>query len=275
MDKGSLKSLMSLGQMRKQDPEPEPDILEADDIQHEAFDKYISAKVCLPRSGNMAIGTVKKRSKDEDGNLVGKSNANPLMDTAVYEVEFADGQTEAYTANIIAEHIYSQVDADGHNYTGLDEILDHRHDDTALFGDDAKYVKGGQRVNKMTTRGWELCVRWKNGETSWVKLKDLKDANPIETAEYAVNNGIDKQPAFVWWVKHTLKPRERLLKAMQKRYFRTTQKYGIELPKTVKRALEIDAETGTTFWRDALAKEMKNVGVAFNILEEGESVPPG
>ena len=89
------------------DPEPEPDILEADDIQHEAFDKYISAKVCLPRSGNMAIGTVKKRSKDGDGNLVGKSNANPLMDTAVYEVEFADGQTEAYTANIIAEHLLS------------------------------------------------------------------------------------------------------------------------------------------------------------------------
>ena len=47
---------------------------------------------------------------------------------------------------------------------------------------------------------------------------------------------------------------------MAKRYFRTHQKYGLELPKTVKRALEIDKETGTTHWRDAIHKEMKGVG---------------
>ena len=74
---------------------------------------------------------------------------------------------------------------------------------------------------------------------------------------------------------HTLKHRDRLLKAMKKRYFRQTQKYGIELPKTVTRALEIDKETGTTHWKDALEKEMKNVGIAFKILDEDESVPVG
>jgi hypothetical protein len=62
---------------------------------------------------------------------------------------------------------------------------------------------------------------------------------------------------------------------MKKRYFRTNQKYGIELPHTVERALEIDKETGTTFWRDALEKEMKAVMVAFKILEEGADRPPG
>ena len=62
---------------------------------------------------------------------------------------------------------------------------------------------------------------------------------------------------------------------MKKRYFRTTQKYGIELPKTVARALEIDKETGTTFWRDALAKEMKTVMVAFEFQPEGSSQPVG
>ena len=51
---------------------------------------------------------------------------------------------------------------------------------------------------------------------------------------------------------------------MKTRYHRTTQKFGIELPKTVKRALEIDEETGTTFWRDALQKEMGTVMKAQN-----------
>ena len=54
---------------------------------------------------------------------------------------------------------------------------------------------------------------------------------------------------------------------------RTNQKFGIELPETVKRALEIDKETGTTFWRDAIQKEMKIVSVALNILDEGEDEP--
>ena len=103
----------------------------------------------------------------------------------------------------------------------------------------------------------------------------MKDSNPIETAEYAVACGIDKQPPFIWWVKHTLKHRDRMLKAMKKQCFRMTQKYDIELPKSVKRALEIDKETGTIFWRDALEKEMKNVGIAFKMLEKDEKVPPG
>jgi hypothetical protein len=41
----------------------------------------------------------------------------------------------------------------------------------------------------------------------------------------------------------------------------------------VERALAIDKETGTTSWADAIAKEMKNVRPAFNILEEGSQAP--
>jgi Reverse transcriptase (RNA-dependent DNA polymerase) len=58
-------------------------------------------------------------------------------------------------------------------------------------------------------------------------------------------------------------------------YFRTNQKYGIELPHSVKRALQIDKETGTTFWQNALQKEMKVVMVAFKILEQGAERPVG
>ena len=54
---------------------------------------------------------------------------------------------------------------------------------------------------------------------------------------------------------------------MKKRYFRTQQKFGIELPKTVERALKIDEEKGTTFWRDAIRKEMNTVKVAFDIKD--------
>ena len=39
--------------------------------------------------------------------------------------------------------------------------------------------------------------------------------------------------------------------------------------------MEIDQKNGNTMWRDSLALEMFNVGVAFEILEEGQSTPAG
>ena len=48
----------------------------------------------------------------------------------------------------------------------------------------------------MTTRGWEICIEWKDGTTNRVKLKDFKNSYPIDLANYANNNGIDDEPAF-------------------------------------------------------------------------------
>ena len=120
-----------------------------------------------------------------------------------------------------------------------------------------------------------MLARLKDHSTEWFGLKDLKESNPIEVAEYAVNNKLEDEPAFNWWVPFTTRKRNRVLKVMKKRYFRIQQKFGIELPKTVERALKIDDETGTTFWRDAIKKEMKTVMVAFDIKPEGAAKPIG
>ena len=47
------------------------------------------------------------------------------------------------------------------------------------------------------------------------------------------------------------------------------------MPKTVQEALAIDKKLGNTFWADSIAKEMKNVRVAFKILSDDQSVPIG
>ncbi len=54
-----------------------------------------------------------------------------------------------------------------------------------------------------------------------------------------------------------------------------THKFVIELPKIIKEALELDKKNGNTFWADAIAKEMKDLCVAFKILLDGQSVPIG
>ena len=108
--------------------------------------------------------------------LVGQQNNNPILDTRLYDVEIPDGATKEYTANMIAEHIYSQVDAEGLSYALLDDTIGHQKRKGAIS------LAELMKANRTTTKGWELHVRWHDGSTDWIPLKDLKHSNPIEVS---------------------------------------------------------------------------------------------
>jgi hypothetical protein len=98
-----------------------------------------------------------------------------LLDTRQYEVEFEDGTTEAYFANITAENLYSQVDDEGRELLAFKEISDHRKNGHAIGIDDGFVIsKNGNRTRKRTTAGWEFLVEWKDGSSDWVLLKAIK-----------------------------------------------------------------------------------------------------
>jgi hypothetical protein len=59
------------------------------------------------------------------------------------------------------------------------------------------------------------------------------------------------------------------------RYLKRAHKFGKEVPKTAKEALALDHKNGNTLWADAIAKEIKEVCIAFNILPDGHSAPIG
>jgi hypothetical protein len=112
------------------------------------------------------------------------------------------------------------------------------------------------------------------GSTDWLPLKDLKESYLVQVAEYAVANKITEQPAFAWWVPYVLRKREQIIQKVKSQYWKRTHKYGVELPKSVKQALAIDRNTGTSFWKDAIEKEMKNVLPAFEFRDD-DVMPPG
>ncbi|KAL7528322.1 hypothetical protein ACHAXR_005938, partial [Thalassiosira sp. AJA248-18] len=188
----------------------------------------------------------------------------------------SDGTTKEYGANIIAENILNQVDLDGYHSQMLAGIVDHQMDRYAVHKKD-KYMttKRGNRALRKTTAGWNFTIKWKDGTTEVIPLKILKESNPVEVAEYAVARGLEEEPAFAWWVPFTLRKRDRIIASVNSRVRKSTHKYGIEVPTSVKHAIEIDRKNGDTFWQDALNKEMTNVGIAFKILEKEEALPPG
>ena len=118
-------------------------------------------------------------------------------------------------------------------------------------------------------------MAWADDSETWVPLKDLKESHPVEVAEFAKARGITDEAAFIWWVRYTLRKRDVILSKVKARICKTTHKYGIEIPTSVENAHEIDVKNNNDLWQKAIDKEMTNVGVAFQVLDEGEKAPPG
>lgn len=97
----------------------------------------------------------------------------------------------------------------------------------------------------------------------------------MQLAQYAIENNLQEEEAFCWWIKPTLKHKKSFIRATQARYAKHTHKFGIQVPATIQEALKIDQEMKTTFWYDAIQKEMANIRTVFHFLDECERVPPG
>ena len=107
--------------------EPEATFKDAnEDATPEAYNDCITAEVLLQKGGENKKSIVKKQKRVPDGLPMGVRNNNPLLDSREYEVEFPDGATDTFTANLISENMMSQVDAEGHSYSILSAIIDHR-----------------------------------------------------------------------------------------------------------------------------------------------------
>jgi hypothetical protein len=128
---------------------------DADDIEFETFDQYLNSEfMVLNKDGENSMATKGvKRTRNNNGNPIGKRNANPLLDTREYECELEDGSVMRYYANVIAENIFAQCDDEGQRHAVLAEIVDHKADGRALRADNG-YVasKRGKRIPERTTR---------------------------------------------------------------------------------------------------------------------------
>ncbi len=245
--------------------------------QQPMYDKLINAEVALQLGDEMCSGKVVRRSLGPDGGTAGMYEDNPMLNSVIYDIEFPDGQTREYAANTIAENMLTQVDCDGYSKTLMVGIVDFKKDETTAIPKAEKWVvtARGQRRLRMSTAGWKLLIQWRDGSETWVPLKDMKESHPVETAEFARARGIDDEVAFAYWVPYTLRKRDVIISAIKSRLKRTSHKYGIEVPTSVKHAMELDDTNGNHLWRDALSKEMHNVGIAFSVLDAGQDAPVG
>ena len=129
-------------------------------------DCWINVEVNQPQGEKNCHAKVIGRSKDADGNVTGVYDNNPFVNTMVYDVQFPDGQIKEYAANVIAENMYKQVDADGHDNNFLYRIIEHRKDETTVEQANMYITtKSGQKRMRMTTHGWYFLCELSNDNT--------------------------------------------------------------------------------------------------------------
>ena len=168
---------------------------------------------------------------------------------------FDDETTKDFAANVIAENLISVSGDESHSNHFLNEIIDHRTNGKTVIKDDGMISQNVRPAMRKTTKGWFLCVRWKDYSTSWVPLKDRKESNPLDVSEYAVANKLVIEPVFQWWVPTALRRHDRIISKLHTRYMKRFQKFGIDLPKTTKEAYQLDGNKNNTKWADAIVKK--------------------
>jgi hypothetical protein len=177
-----------------------------------AGDFLVNIEVLLLVRSTQGLARVLRLKQDPEGNLVGSTHQNPALDTCVYEVSFPHGRTEELAVNVIAEAIYAQCDADGNQYLLLVVIVDYHKDcSMAVSRNDWVSVIDGKKIVQRSTRGWELCCKWKDGSTSWQVLYGVKEPHPLKVAEFAFAAQNCDELAFYWWVSWVLKKRDRIV----------------------------------------------------------------
>ena len=58
-------------------------------------------------------------------------------------------------------------------------------------------------------------MKWKDSQTSWLPLKDLKEFYPL-VADFANSQGISDEAAFRWWVPHVMRKRKTIISMSDK-----------------------------------------------------------
>jgi hypothetical protein len=168
----------------------DPKLPEADDdfAPNVCDNACLNMELATPRDGDgPKFAKVTKRLRDKDGLPIGRANDNPMLDTRMHQVECSDGHKASLAANAIAENMFAQVDNEGNRHVLFNEIADHRTDGMEVKQQDA-FVTActGAKRRRETTKGHEILVQWKDGSTTWVALKDMKESYPLKLAECAV-----------------------------------------------------------------------------------------
>ena len=136
-------------------------------------------ELALPKRGKLEpqFACVTKHLRDANGLPIGKASDNPILDTRMYEVEYVDRKKSAVSAKLIAEKMFVQIDEEENSHVLMEEITDHWFDEASVKIQDSFVITSyGTKHRSQTMQDFSICIKWRNGNTIWVALNEIKEA---------------------------------------------------------------------------------------------------
>ena len=114
---------------------------------------------------------------------------------------------------------------------------------------------------------------------AWLPNNTLRTADPYTLINHAYTHGYHDKPGFEWINKYLSAEddMEHLLKVYSAKGTPVKYKFGVEVPKNRKHALELDAKSGTTGWRDSIQLELDQIMSyeVFKVWPADQPLPTG
>jgi hypothetical protein len=128
---------------------------------------------------------------------------------------------------------------------------------------------------------YNVLVRWMSGEETYEPLYEMIKDDPISVAKYAKEQGLLDTPGWKKLQKFARRIKKFLRMVKQAKLHRGPRgirfKFGVQVPRNWKEAMEIDAKNNSTLWQDAIKKEMDQIAEygTFRDLGRGATAPTG
>ena len=121
-----------------------------------------------------------------------------------------------------------------------------------------------------------------DGFQTWIDKDTLRLEDPYLVIDYATRKELTSSAGFEWIDSYLATDEEH---SNVLRSFKTkvqdgqgkVYKFGVEVPRNPKHALELDKENGTTGWKDSIKKELDEIMSysTFRVLPDGAPTPKG
>ena len=86
---------------------------------------------------------------------------------------------------------------------------------------------------------------------------------------------INQEPTSCWWIRYTLRRHDKIISAIKSITARVSHEYGVEILTSVAHTYHIDTANGNHLRRNTINKEMGDLKIAFDILSDTSTPPPG
>jgi len=140
-------------------------------------------------------------------------------------------------------------------------------------------LKPGDRAYKGSM--WNVMVAWEDGSETYEPLHLIGKDSPVIVARYGKAHNLLDQPGWKRFKRLANRDQKMIRMINQARLVSIRRsviyKYGYQVPRTPKEAIELDKKNGNTKWQDSMALEILQLDEyqTFRDLGKGAKAPPG